>query len=173
MLTDKQRTFCEEYIIDLNATQAAIRAGYSEKTAGSIGDENLKKPEIQSYLSELMKARSERLEITSDMVLRELAKIGFSDIANYYEDGFKLKQLSELDKNKSGAVSQIKVTEIEIKGVTTKTVELKLHDKLSALEKVSKHIGFFEKDNTQKKSDIITPETLAQIANKINNNASS
>ena len=61
-MTEKQKLFCEEYLIDLNATQAALRAGYSEKTAYSIGNENLKKPEIQKYLAELTeKMKSSRI----------------------------------------------------------------------------------------------------------------
>ena len=72
-LKERQKRFVDEYLIDLNATQAAIRAGYSPKTAYSIGDENLKKPEIQEYISERMKDREKRTEITQDKVLKELA----------------------------------------------------------------------------------------------------
>lgn len=78
-LTDKQKRFCEEYLIDLNATQAALRAGYSKRTAYSIGDENLKKPEIQNYLSELMKKRSERTGIKADDVINELKSVAFTE----------------------------------------------------------------------------------------------
>ena len=78
-LTEKQKRFCEEYLIDLNATQAAKRAGYSEKTAFSIGVENLKKPLIQEYLQDLMKYRSERTGVTAEKVIEELEKIAFSD----------------------------------------------------------------------------------------------
>jgi phage terminase small subunit len=70
----KQKTFCEEYLIDLNATQAAIRAGYSEKTAYSIGHENLSKPEIAKYIAELKEKRSEDAEIDAAWVLRESVK---------------------------------------------------------------------------------------------------
>lgn len=78
-MTDKQKRFCEEYLVDLNATQAALRAGYSEKTAYSIGDENLKKPEIQNYLRELMQERSQRTEVTADTVIRELKQIALAE----------------------------------------------------------------------------------------------
>lgn len=71
-LKPKQEQFCKEYLIDLNATQAAIRAGYSEKTAGSIGDENLKKPEIKLRIDQLMAEREKRTEITADYVLRTI-----------------------------------------------------------------------------------------------------
>ena len=76
-LPAKRQRFVEEYLIDLNATQAAIRAGYSAKTAGSIGEEILKKPEIQEAIQAAMKARSERTEITADRVLKELGRIAF------------------------------------------------------------------------------------------------
>ena len=74
-LTDKQEMFCKEYIIDLNATQAAIRAKYSEKTAGVIGLENLGKPLIQARLAELMQERSKRVQIDADWVLRQAVKV--------------------------------------------------------------------------------------------------
>ena len=74
-LTPKQERFVQEYLVDLNATQAAIRAGYKEKTAGSIGQENLKKPEIQKAIQEAMKAQQQRTEITQDYVLQKLKEI--------------------------------------------------------------------------------------------------
>lgn len=71
-LTPKQQRFVDEYLIDLNATQAAIRAGYSPKTAYSIGDENLKKPEIKKAIEQAQKERSERTLVTQDDVIRGL-----------------------------------------------------------------------------------------------------
>lgn len=79
-LTAKQERFCREYIIDLNATQAAIRAGYSKKTANRIASENLSKLDIQKKIQELQQERAERTEITQDKVLKELAGIGFAPI---------------------------------------------------------------------------------------------
>ena len=74
-LSDKQQRFCDEYLLDLNATQAAIRAGYSEKTAKQIGSENLSKPDVNAYLLERMKEREQRTQITQDMVLRDINTI--------------------------------------------------------------------------------------------------
>ena len=71
-LTDKQELFCQEYLIDLNGTQAAIRAGYSEKTAAVIASENLIKPDIAARLKELMLERTESLEITTEYVLKTI-----------------------------------------------------------------------------------------------------
>ena len=78
-LTPKQARFVEEYLVDLNATQAAIRAGYSEQTARSIGYENLTKPDIQQAIDEARGKQQQRTEITADRVLEEYAKIAFFD----------------------------------------------------------------------------------------------
>ncbi len=77
-LNTKQKRFCEEILVDDNAKQAAIRAGYPERSASSIGNENRKKPKIQKYISELKEARSLRTQVTADRILQELAKIGFA-----------------------------------------------------------------------------------------------
>ena len=74
-MTEKQKLFCEEYLIDLNATQAALRAGYSEKTAYSIGNENLKKPEIQEYIQKRLKEKEDALIAKQDEVLKTLTRI--------------------------------------------------------------------------------------------------
>ncbi len=153
-LNDKQKRFCEEYLIDLNATQSAIRAGYSKKTAYSIGDENLRKPEIKDYISKLKNNRSERTEITADMVIQELAKIGFADIKNYFEGDEAQKDITTLDNKLTAAVSSIKVTESSGKDWSKTTKEFKLHDKVKALEDLGKHLGVFEKDNKQKTTPV-------------------
>lgn len=76
-MTNKQKRFCEEYLVDLNATQAALRTGYSQKTAASIASENLQKPEILGYIAKLRAEQSERTGITADKVLEELSKVAF------------------------------------------------------------------------------------------------
>lgn len=78
-LTEKQQRFVDEYLVDLNATQAAIRAGYSADTAGSIGHENLQKPEIVLAIAEARRAQQERTQITADRVVMELGLIAFAD----------------------------------------------------------------------------------------------
>ena len=120
-LTDKQKFFCKEYIKDFNATRAAKASGYSEKTAGRIGGENLQKLEIQKEIKKLMSKRIERTEISADRVVQELAKIGFSDEFNI--EGFdrldmkdKIKAIELLGRhvgafnNDESGKSTIKVT---------------------------------------------------------------
>jgi len=86
-LTPKQSMFCKEYLIDLNATQSAIRAGYSKKTAGRIGQENLQKPVIQETIQESMDKRGEITGITAEYVLNNIKTIGEKCIENDRETG--------------------------------------------------------------------------------------
>lgn len=166
-LTDKQQRFCQEYVIDLNATQAAIRAGYSEDTAGAIGWENLKKPEIQSFISELQKGISDRNNNLAQRVIDELAKIGFSNIHEYIDDGNVITDLKQVSRDHAAAVSSIKksVTTFgdEENGGVKEVVEFKLWDKVAALEKLGRHVGIFEADNKQK---AITIETVTGMVIK-------
>ena len=99
VMTDKQKRFCEEYLIDFNATQAAIRAGYSEKTANRIASENLSKPDIQKYIAELQAESQERNQIKRDDIVNELKRIGFADIdIDFIRVKDKIKALELLTK---------------------------------------------------------------------------
>jgi phage terminase small subunit len=149
-LTPKQQRFVEEYLIDLNATQAAIRAGYSEKTAGSVGFENLRKPEIASAISEAQAKRSERTQITQDMVLNELAKIGFSDIREALTGDGALVSPHEWGDRFAGAVSSIEVVtrpsgeyDENSRPIMDHVHKIKTWDKKGALESIGKHLGMF------------------------------
>lgn len=140
-LTPKQKLFCAEYLKDLNATQAAIRAGYSEKTARDIGCENLAKPNIQEAIQEAMKAREKRTEITQDRVLEELAILAYSNIKDYIEPqqnakGFVIfKDIDKVSEKEARAIEAIKAN--YKKG----RIEFKLHSKTKTLEMLCRHLG--------------------------------
>lgn len=147
-LTAKQEAFVREYLIDLNATQAAIRAGYSEKTAGQIGDENLKKPEIAAAVKAAIDERSRRTEITADRVLTELAKIGFADIRRIFTPGGALLPPGDMEDDAAATISSIEVVEkprrdsdgnVEIEYVR----KIRTWDKLGALTQMGRHLGLF------------------------------
>jgi len=157
-LNAKQKTFVEEYLIDLNATQAAIRAGYSEKTAYSIGSELLKKPEIQEAIALAMKARQERTQVTADMVVAELAKIGFSDLRNVLTAQGHLIDPPDWDDDTAGAISSLEVVRTHTPGEDKDapieyTHKIKVWDKNSALEKLGKHLGMWV-DRTEVKETV-------------------
>lgn len=150
MLNPKQQRFCQEYIIDLNATQAAIRAEYSGKTAYSQGQRLLKDAEIQAEIQKSLNERSIRTEITQDMVIAELAKLSFHNMKDYIEvqpDGYAYIDLSALTREQAAAITEITVDEYtEGKGDNArniKKVKIKLTDKKGPLELLGKHLGLF------------------------------
>jgi len=153
-LTPKQKRFVDEYLIDLNATQAAIRAKYSKKTAQEQGARLLSNVMVQAAVQRRMKDRESRTEITQDMVLKELARIGFSDIRKIVkwgeteirvadgEDGemmpfhgLALFCSDQVDDETAAAISEVSEGREGLK--------VKLHDKKGALVEIAKHLGMF------------------------------
>lgn len=160
-LSPKQKTFCEEYIIDLNGLQAAIRAKYSKATAQQQSSRLLSNVKVQAYIKVLKDKRSERTEIRADRVLEELAAVGFAriddflkveeqtttDIVGFDEEGKPISntwtaksvnifETDNIDKKKIPAVASIKQTK--------EGIELKLHDKIKSLELLGRHLGMWK-----------------------------
>lgn len=161
-LTAKQQRFVDEYLIDLNATQAAIRAGYSGKTAFSIGTENLRKPLIQKAIQQRKQAREQRTEITQDRVIQELAAIGFSRATDYARivpgGGVDFVSTDDLTESQKAAVVSIKETQ--------NGTEIRLADKLKALELIGKHLGMFDR-NTNGIDQEIEDDPLTKSIEKV------
>lgn len=156
-LTAKQQRFVDEYLIDLNATQAAIRVGYSKKTADQQASRLLTNVKVREYLVQRQADRANRTEITQDMVLKELAKIGFSDIRKIVrwgetqvrmvdgeddgpEDmvpyhGLALIDSAEVDDSTAAAIAEVSQSRDGLK--------VKLHDKKGALVDIGRHLGMF------------------------------
>jgi phage terminase small subunit len=161
-LTPKQRAFVREYLIDLNATQAAIRAGYAEVSASAEGSRLLGNVKVAAAVEAAMKSRAERTEITADRVLKELAKIGFADIRKAVK--WQSAMITEEDNPDGGDIAVIKtvVTNTvqmvasdelddetaaaiaEVSQNTTGGVKIKLHDKRAALVDIGRHLGMFK-----------------------------
>lgn len=147
-LTDKQSKFCQEYLIDLNGTKAAIRAGYSEKTANEQSTRLLAKVHIANHISELQSKMQKRTEITADMVVSELAKIAFFDIRKIFDDNGNLISPTQLDDSTASAISSIKSRIEKQSGDPDDWAEVKEYkasDKLRALDMLGKHLGMFDK----------------------------
>lgn len=155
-LTPKQRMFVREYIVDLNATQAAIRAGYSERTANEQASRLLANVNVGAAVTAAMNARSRRTQITADRVLKELAKIGFADIrkavswdrsaateaegegssAKTTVANVQLVASADIDDDTAAAIAEISQN-------ANGGLRLKLHDKRAALVDIGKHLGMF------------------------------
>lgn len=141
-LTPKQRLFVQEYLIDLNATQAAIRAGYSIKNAEFQAHCLLKNPKVKQAIELAMYEREQRTKVTQDRVIEELAKIAFinpTDVINEYDASLH----NGATREDTAAISSIRVRRIPSKDGMGIEREIKLHDKIRALELLGKHLGLF------------------------------
>ena len=164
-LTPKQARFVQEYLIDLNAAQAAIRAGYSAKTARVIGHENLTKPDIAAAIEKARAAHAERAELSADWVIDELRKIAAANMADYVGTEF-----SALTREQTAAVSEVTIEDfVEGSGEQARTgrrVRLKLYDKRAALVDLGRHLGFFEM-RKQQQQDITIGINVEDVRDKI------
>lgn len=151
-LEPRQELFCREYLADLNGTQAAIRTGYSPKTANVQAARMLAKGNIAARVEELKAKRATRLEITADRVLLEMSRIALSDTRKLFDDAGRLRPVSEWDDDMAAAVSGVDVAEeTERRGgrhITTYTKKVKLWDKINALVKLGQHLGMFREQVT-------------------------
>lgn len=144
-LTGKQEMFCREYLIDLNATQAAIRAGYSEKTANRTASENLSKPDIQARVAELTLERNERNKIDADYVLKRLVEIDQMDVLDIMTDSMSLKPVSDWPASWRRYISGFDLAEMfegrgEDRDMVGVLKKIKWPDKVKNLELLGKHV---------------------------------
>ena len=141
-VTKKQKRFVEEYLIDLNATQAAIRAGYSPDTAKSIGSENLTKPDIRAAVDKAEAERSRRTGVNQDRVIREIAKLAFLNPVDVIDmDEATVK--GEAHRDDTACIASVKVKNIPTDDGAITEREVKTYDKLKALELLGRHLGMF------------------------------
>ena len=150
-LRGKQQRFVEEYLKDLNATQAAIRSGYSEKTAAVIGAENLIKPNIAKAIADAEAKREERTQIDSDYVLKRLVEIDQMDVLDIMDDDGNVKPLRDWPKIWRQYISNIETISMDDGEGWLK--KIKWPDKVKNLELLGKHLGMFVE---QKKVDVTT-----------------
>ncbi len=177
-LTDKQTTFIDEYLVDLNGTQAAIRAGYSARTANRAAPGLLKNPAIQAAVSLRMKNREKRTMITQDRVLQEYARLGFFDPRKLFDAQGVPKSITDLDDDTAAVLAGLEVMDIyTVSGDDRVFVgylkKYKLADKKGALDSIAKHLGMFKErhEHTGKDGDPInldlsslTVEELKKLA---------
>jgi phage terminase small subunit len=139
-LSAKQKRFCEEYLIDMNGAQAAIRAGYAQKNADVQAAQILSLTKVRQYLQKLKNEQSKRTGITADLVLKELAAVGFSkitDVLNIDDEDIPLKRnISNKAKSAIQAISSSRK-------MGERTISVKMHNKIGALEKLGTHFGLF------------------------------
>lgn len=142
-LTAKQRIFVKEYLVDLNATQAAIRAGYSPKTAAEQGVRLLRNIKVQEAIQAAIQMREARVDFSADSTLRELKNIVHFNIKSIFNEDGSLKKLHELDDDTAAAVNSVKFTSKMDGDDVLKVTEIKIHDKNKAIDSAMRHFGLF------------------------------
>lgn len=148
-MTPKQERFVAEYLVDLNATQAAIRAGYSAKTAKQQGSENLTKPDIAAAVGERRAKQLTQTDLTATRVLQEISRISFADIRRVVDEHGNLRPLHELTDDEAAAIASVEVIIKNAQagdGHTDTVHKIKHWDKLKALEMAGKHLGVFQEN---------------------------
>lgn len=175
-MTPRQQQFVDEYLVDLNATKAALRAGFSERSAYSTGQRLLKNAEIQARISEAMQSRQDRTQITSDRVLYELGRIGLSDVRRAFTESGALRSIHDLDDDTAAAVASVEVVTRSLGDGDVEYVhKIRLWPKVPALELLGKHMALWRErvEHTGKDGGPIrteggiSDETAAMIRAKI------
>lgn len=141
-MTRKQERFVEEYLVDLNATQAAIRAGYSPASAQQISSEMMSKPVVRARIDTAMAELSKRTGVSQERVIRELAKVAFVNPTDVI-DFESAKLLDSATSDDTAAIASVKVKTIPTADGLGVEREIKVADKLKALELLGKHFGMF------------------------------
>lgn len=146
-LTDKKKRFCDEYLIDFNGTQAAIRAGYSEKTANEQAARLLANVSIQEYLNEKKKKLAEKSDISLEKVLNEYAKIAFTDIRLFYNEDGSLKNVHQLSDEAAATLAGVETDDLfegygEERKLIGQTKKIKRWDKTKALDSICRVLGY-------------------------------
>jgi len=149
-LTPKQARFVGEFLLDFNATQAAVRAGYSAKTARAIGAENLTKPHISEEIARRTKETGKRLEATRERVLEELTRLALSDIRDVATwkteagaDGVERSTIRLVDSDEISDAAAAAISEVR---QTREGVVVRMREKLPALLGLAKHLGLDQPD---------------------------
>jgi len=146
-MTPKEKKCCEEYLIDLNVTQSAIRAGYNPRSAHVAGSRVLSKPECKAYVQSVMNARAKRTNIDQDAVLNEIGKLAFSDVRSIFDQNGNLLPVHLLPDAVAASISSIDVVSSQKPGrdatVIEYTSKIRFWDKRGSLELLGKHLKMF------------------------------
>lgn len=171
VLTDKQRRFCEEYVVDWNATQAAIRAGYSEKTARSVGAENLTKPYIAEYVNECREKTAELAGVSALRNARELARMAYGNLSDLKKDWFTFEEWENLTPDEKAMIAEVETVERKFEmddaPVIEQRIKIKLHNKKAAIDTLNKMFGYeaaTKVDHTTKGESLNKPIDTSRLS---------
>lgn len=179
-LTDQQLAFCQNYALTLSGTDAALAAGYSEKTAGNQAAQLLRNPNIRAELQRRMAHRARRLDLKADKIVLELMRVAFSDIrdvSDFGPGGLRIRDSLELHDDSAAAIQSIQTdTKTRTLGrdggeVTTVTIKIKMHEKLRALDLLARHLGLLKASEPPDEFAKMALPALTALAEKAIENA--
>ena len=166
-LSDKQNAFVDEYMVDYNGTQAAIRAGYNPKSARTVASDLLAKPNIAAAVARARARQSRRTGITADRVLQELARVGFVNARNLINDSGEIS--GDASDDDTAAISSVKVKIIPTEDGNIVEREIRMHDKIKALDALSRHLGLGDGrgangDSTSQSAGVIEIPAIIELS---------
>ncbi len=175
-LTDMQQAFIANYLITLSAKKAAIAAGYKPDNADVLGYQLLQHPSVSKQLRQAMARRAKRLEVTAENVLREIARIAFSDIRAVMEfrgESVTFKDSDTLHSDAAAAIQSIS-SDTKTSGggqdkepMTTVSLKIKMHDKMRALDLAGRHLGMWAKGDDDEFSRMTLAELVRLVRDKV------
>lgn len=169
-LNERQVAFCREYLLDLNATQAYIRAGYARDGAASSASKLLRNPKVAALIARMQADRAERVQIDADRVLAEVARLAFSDVRGIFAGRGALRPVVDLDDDIAAAVQSVKVVTragaVDDEGnlVAEDVLEYKLADKRGSLKLLMDHLGIANGSDSENDSIV---DALREIAERL------
>lgn len=172
-LSPKQIAFCHEYLLDFNGAAAAVRAGYSKKTARTIASNQLTKVNIRNYLKTLQAQLALKHEVSKDLVVTELKHIGISDVRKLFDSSGCLKDIHSIDDATASAISSIEIEELIVGGKPIgKTKKLKFWPKTNALESLANILGYKAPAKVEVDYNSMTESQLNHIVDNLIKSAS-
>ncbi len=162
-LSPKHKRFVREYLIDFNAKEAYIRAGYTPKNAQSNAFRMMGYDSIQEEIREQQAELAKRTEITADMVIKEFAKIAFIQESDFYHEDGSAKYPYELTDDQRSALQSYWIKTVKVGDEYIDIPQFKVHDKTKSLENLGKHLGIYEVDNHQKKVEPVSHITKVYV----------
>jgi len=161
-MNSRQRRFAQEYVIDLNGTAAAKRAGYSPKGAANAASKNLKMGDVANLIHTLQLETAQNLSLSAERVVQELAACGLANAQDYLTTDGKPKPVQDLTRDQAAAICDLKVTVNANTGNALHSY--KLVDKRASLVDLGRHLGIFEEDNRQQADTNQTPASMLNTA---------
>lgn len=165
-VTPKESKFCFEYVKTGNGKQSAIKAGYQVKSSATTACLLLQKEKIQNKIEDIRNNVMESAGISALAVALELKNIAFSNVSNYFDTWMKVKDFEKLTHEQKAGLADIRVTQKKFNGITEDIIQFKLHDKLKALEMISKMFGLNEPEKIQQEIEFTDIPVIKWIDNE-------